>query len=85
MKVCTKCIHLVKFGIFQIGQSLVEAGESYRQLSDVKYAMEDNIKQNFLEPLQHMQNKDLKEVNVRLHKSITLRKDAYRRCLPEKT
>ena len=46
------------------GQSLVEAGESYRQLSEIKYAMEDNVKQNFLEPLQHLQNKDIKEVNV---------------------
>lgn len=47
------------------GQSLVETGESYRQLAEVKYAMEDNVKQNFLEPLLHLQNKDIKEVNVR--------------------
>jgi len=46
------------------GQALVEAGESYRQLAEVKYAMEDNVKQNFLDPLAHIQNKDLKEVNV---------------------
>jgi len=46
------------------GQSLVEAGESYRQLAEVKYSMEDNVKQNFLDPLAHIQNKDLKEVNV---------------------
>jgi len=43
---------------------LVEAGESYRQLAEVKYSMEDNVKQNFLDPLAHIQNKDLKEVNV---------------------
>ena len=48
------------------GQSLVEAGESYRQLAEVKYSMEDNVKQNFLDPLAHIQNKDLKEVNVRV-------------------
>ena len=42
----------------------MEAGESYRQLAEVKYAMEDNVKQNFLDPLAHIQNKDLKEVNV---------------------
>jgi len=46
------------------GQALVEAGESYRQLAEVKYSMEDNVKQNFLDPLAHIQNKDLKEVNV---------------------
>jgi len=46
------------------GQALVETGESYRQLAEVKYSMEDNVKQNFLDPLAHIQNKDLKEVNV---------------------
>ena len=46
------------------GQALVEAGESYRQLAEVKYSMEDTVKQNFLDPLAHIQNKDLKEVNV---------------------
>lgn len=30
----------------------------------MKYLMEDAVKQNFTEPLLHMQNKDLKEVNV---------------------
>jgi len=35
-----------------------------RQMADVKYALDDNIKQNFLEPLHHLQTKDLKEVMV---------------------
>ena len=47
-----------------IGRALVEAGESYKQLAEIKYSMEDTVKQNFLEPLQNLQNKDLKEVNV---------------------
>lgn len=42
-----------------------EAGESYRQLAEVKYSLEDNVKQNFIEPLQQLQAKELKEVNVR--------------------
>ncbi|XP_074650813.1 endophilin-A-like [Tubulanus polymorphus] len=42
--------------------SLAEAGESYKQLADIKYSLEDNVKQNFLEPLQHLATKDLKEV-----------------------
>lgn len=33
-----------------------------KQLADVKYALDDNVKQNFLEPLHHLQSKDLKEV-----------------------
>ena len=46
------------------GQSLVEAGESFKHLAEIKYNLEDNVKQNFIEPLTQMQNKDLKEVNV---------------------
>jgi hypothetical protein len=49
---------------FGTGQALVEAGESYKHLAEIKYNLEDNIKQNFIEPLTQMQNKDLKEVNV---------------------
>ena len=46
------------------GQSLVEAGESFKHLAEIKYNLEDNVKQNFIEPLTQTQNKDLKEVNV---------------------
>lgn len=44
------------------GLALVEMGESLKQMADVKYSLDDNIKQNFLEPLHHLQTKDLKEV-----------------------
>lgn len=47
------------------GNALVEMGESLKQMADVKYSLDDNIKQNFLEPLHHLQTKDLKEVMVR--------------------
>ncbi len=33
-------------------------------MAGIKYALEDNVKQNFIEPLRHLQSKDLKEVNV---------------------
>ncbi|XP_054160775.1 endophilin-A-like isoform X6 [Oppia nitens] len=42
--------------------SLIEMGEALREMSEIKYALEDNVKQNFLEPLMHMQSKDLKDV-----------------------
>jgi len=44
------------------GSSLLESGESLKQMADLKYALDDNVKQNFLEPLHHLQTKDLKEV-----------------------
>ncbi|KAK0079260.1 hypothetical protein PV325_001475 [Microctonus aethiopoides] len=44
------------------GQALIEMGEAMKQMADVKYSLDDNIKQNFLEPLHHLQTKDLKEV-----------------------
>ncbi|KAK9718938.1 Variant SH3 domain [Popillia japonica] len=44
------------------GSALVEMGESLKQMADVKYSLDDNIKQNFLEPLHYLQTKDLKEV-----------------------
>ena len=42
--------------------SLIEAGDALKQMADLKYALDDNVKQNFLEPLHHTQTKDLKEV-----------------------
>uniref|UniRef100_A0A0A9WNE2 Endophilin-A n=1 Tax=Lygus hesperus TaxID=30085 RepID=A0A0A9WNE2_LYGHE len=44
------------------GQALFEMGEAMKQMADVKYSLDDNTKQNFLEPLHHLQTKDLKEV-----------------------
>ena len=32
-------------------------------MADLKYALDDNVKQNYLEPLHHLQSKDLKEVS----------------------
>lgn len=59
-------LHFIRcFLPFGTGQALVEAGESYKHLAEIKYNLEDNVKQNFIEPLTQMQNKDLKEVNVR--------------------
>ncbi|XP_061719716.1 endophilin-A isoform X5 [Cydia pomonella] len=43
-------------------QCLIEMGEAMKQMADVKYSLDDNIKQSFLEPLHHLQTKDLKEV-----------------------
>ena len=42
--------------------AMTEMGECMKQIADLKYALDDNVKQNFLEPLHHTQSKDLKEV-----------------------
>lgn len=57
-----------------IGGCLIEAGESFKHLAEIKYNLEDNVKQNFLDPLNQLQNKDLKEVNVRTVVLSALRK-----------
>lgn len=44
------------------GQAMLEFGEGLKQMADVKYSLDDSAKQNFLEPLHHLQTKDLKEV-----------------------
>jgi endophilin-A len=46
-------------------QSLNEMGEALKQMSEIKFSLEDNVKQNFLDPLGHLQNKEIKDVNVR--------------------
>ncbi|KAH7727844.1 endophilin [Aphelenchoides avenae] len=46
-----------------LGTALVDASEAYRQMADIKYQMEDVVKHNFLDPIQHMQANELKDVN----------------------
>ena len=41
----------------------MESGEALKSMADLKYALDDNVKQNYLEPLHHLQSKDLKEVS----------------------
>lgn len=57
---CGVCVNPSSF--FLTADCLIEMGESLRQMADVKYSLDDNIKQNVLEPLHHLQTKDLKEV-----------------------
>lgn len=51
---------------------MIEFGEALKQMADVKYSLDDNIKQSFLEPLHHLQTKDLKEVMVRINLRIII-------------
>ncbi|KAF7260389.1 hypothetical protein EG68_02328 [Paragonimus skrjabini miyazakii] len=45
------------------GQCLIQSGESFKYLADIKYTMEDHVKDNFLQPLHSIQTHELKEIN----------------------
>uniref|UniRef100_A0A914Y3D4 Uncharacterized protein n=1 Tax=Panagrolaimus superbus TaxID=310955 RepID=A0A914Y3D4_9BILA len=46
----------------ELGKALKDCAESYRQMADIKYQLEDVVKHNFLDPITHLQNTELKEV-----------------------
>ncbi|KAA0706480.1 Endophilin-A1 Endophilin-1 SH3 domain-containing GRB2-like protein 1 SH3p4 [Triplophysa tibetana] len=50
------------------GLALLDAGESIRELGEVKDALDINVKQNFIDPLQNLHDKDLKEIQHHLKK-----------------
>uniref|UniRef100_H3CCL6 SH3-domain GRB2-like 3a n=1 Tax=Tetraodon nigroviridis TaxID=99883 RepID=H3CCL6_TETNG len=50
------------------GGALVETGEGLRQMADVKDALDVSVKQNFIDPLQNLQDKELKEITHHLKK-----------------
>ena len=51
-----------------LGKSLVEFGDSLEQICDQKNAHENSVRQNFLEPLDHILSKDFKEVSFHRRK-----------------
>jgi endophilin-A len=47
-----------------LGKALCDSAESFRQMADVKYQLEDNVKHNFLDPISDFQTNELKDFNV---------------------
>jgi endophilin-A len=47
----------------ELAKALKDCAETYRQMADIKYQLEDVVKHNFLDPLQSLQLTELKEVN----------------------
>ncbi|TPP56193.1 Endophilin-A [Fasciola gigantica] len=45
------------------GQCLVQSGESFKYVAEIKYTMEDHVKDNFLQPLHSIQTHELREIN----------------------
>uniref|UniRef100_H2LS86 SH3 domain containing GRB2 like 2a, endophilin A1 n=2 Tax=Oryzias latipes TaxID=8090 RepID=H2LS86_ORYLA len=50
------------------GLALIDVGEAMRELSDVKDALDMEVKQNFIDPMQNLHEKDLKEIQHHLKK-----------------
>ncbi|XP_068954804.1 endophilin-A3 isoform X2 [Petaurus breviceps papuanus] len=50
------------------GQALLDIGESMKLMAEVKDSLDINVKQNFIDPLQLLQEKDLKEIGYHLKK-----------------
>uniref|UniRef100_A0A3Q1CI18 SH3 domain containing GRB2 like 2a, endophilin A1 n=1 Tax=Amphiprion ocellaris TaxID=80972 RepID=A0A3Q1CI18_AMPOC len=50
------------------GLALIDAGEAMRELGEVKDALDMEVKQNFIDPLQNLHEKDLKEIQHHLKK-----------------
>jgi endophilin-A len=73
------------------GNAMIDMGESLRQMAGIKYALEDNIKQNFLDPFSSIKDNDLKDVmhlrkkteNRRLDYDCKKRKKSAGSAIPE--
>ncbi|KAM3857314.1 endophilin-A1-like isoform 1-T1 [Diretmus argenteus] len=50
------------------GLALIDAGEAMRELGEVKDALDMEVKQNLIDPLQNLYDKDLKEIQHHLKK-----------------
>ncbi|KAM3828151.1 endophilin-A3 isoform 3-T3 [Vipera latastei] len=46
------------------GAALIDVGESMKQMAEVKDSLDITIKQNFIDPLQLLQEKDLREIGI---------------------
>ncbi|XP_035666014.1 endophilin-A3-like isoform X6 [Branchiostoma floridae] len=46
----------------EYGEALSEMGETLKQMAEVKYNLDATVKQNYLDPLQQLHEKDIKEV-----------------------
>ncbi|KAL0611563.1 Endophilin-A2 [Plecturocebus cupreus] len=60
--------HGKELGESNFGDALLDAGESMKRLAEVKDSLDIEVKQNFIDPLQNLCEKDLKEIQHHLKK-----------------
>lgn len=60
--------HGKELGESNFGDALLDAGESMKRLAEVKDSLDIEVKQNFIDPLQNLCDKDLKEIQHHLRK-----------------
>ena len=46
------------------GGALVDIGESMKRMAEVKDSLDIDVKQNFIDPLQAVADKDIKDIQV---------------------
>lgn len=51
--------------LFLAGGALVDFGESMKRMAEVKDSLDIDVKQNFIDPLQGVAEKDIRDIQVR--------------------
>lgn len=67
-----------------LGGALVDVGDAMKRMAEVKDALDIDVKQNFIDPLQAIADKDIKDIQVELktrcasaHTDLVLSCDLY--------
>lgn len=61
----TNVTELLNLCLCGSGGALVDVGEAMKRMAEVKDSLDIDVKQNFIDPLQGLCDKDLREIQVR--------------------
>ena len=70
MQAKASCDSFLPNPTLSLGDALLDAGESMKRLAEVKDSLDIEVKQNFIDPLQNLCDKDLKEIQVCPHPAL---------------
>lgn len=60
----TPCLHFRHFSVCPSGGALLDIGETMKRMAEVKDSLDIDVKQNFIDPLQAVADKDIKDIQV---------------------